>query len=197
MMACSLRCMTLRSPSPLQDAKPLQKQASYLFVFLIVLLGVGQSFVWDSYGASNGFWEFNPDKCTLRDDFPLPLEEVLWLFHHVLKTALYQLKAFELLPPATDAVGEPSPELRASISALLCALTAFGVWALGASPDDSVKCIGLVCAFFAPIWLIIWLIGGHYVLRHRDRLTWGWIAPGITVRAARCAPPCVRPSAAD
>ena len=151
---------------PLQDAKPLQKQASYLFVFLIVLLGVGQSFIWDSYGASNGFWEFNPDKCTLRDDFPLPLEEVLWLFHHVLKTALYQLKAFELLPPATDAVGEPSPELRASISALLCALTAFGVWALGASPDDSVKCIGLVCAFFAPVWLVIWQVEARAHLLH-------------------------------
>jgi hypothetical protein len=150
-----------------------------------VFVGVAQSFLWDSYGASRGFWEFNPLKCTLRDDLPLPLEEVLWLFHHVLKTAVYQLKAFELIPPNTSE-GPPSKELQASMTAALIALTAFGVWALAASPDDSVKCIGLVCAFFAPVWCLIWQIGSHFVLRHADRIAWGWFAPGITTVAIDC-----------
>ena len=41
---------------PLQQAKPLQKTTSYAFIVFIVLIGVGQSFIWDSYGASQGFW---------------------------------------------------------------------------------------------------------------------------------------------
>ena len=41
---------------------------------------------------------------------PHPLE-VLWLFHHVLKTALYQLKAVELVP-ADTAAGAPSAALQ-------------------------------------------------------------------------------------
>lgn len=89
--------LLLLSP-PLQQAQPLQKQAAYAFIGFIVFVGVFQSFIWDSYGAKMGFWEFNPAKCTLREEYPLPLEEILWLFHHVLKTALYQLKAFELIP---------------------------------------------------------------------------------------------------
>ena len=136
-------------------------------------------------GAQNGFWEFNPSKCTLRSDFPLPLEEVLWLFHHVLKTALYQLKAFELVDSNTGA-GAPTDAFRDQISVALVAASAFGLWALTISPDDSVKCIGLVAAFFAPIWLIIWQVGYQFVLRHADRLTWGWFAPGITTVLIDC-----------
>ena len=69
---------------------------------------------------------------------PLPLE-VLWLFHHVLKTALYQLKAFELVPAQT-AAGEPSATLKGGVSAALAASTAFGVWALAFAADDHVRC---------------------------------------------------------
>ena len=104
---------------------------------------------------------------------------MLWLFHHVLKTALYQLKAFELLP-ADETQGVPGSTLRGGVAGLLSALTAFGIWALLITEEPSVKCIGLVCAFFAPIWLLIWLVGGQFVLRHKDRIAWGWIAPGVT-----------------
>ena len=91
--------------------------------------------------------------------------QVLWLFHHVLKTSLYQLKAFELVPAQADR-GVPSPQLRASVTAALVAACAFGVWALVLSPDDSVKCIGLVCAFFAPVWLVIWQVEARAHLLH-------------------------------
>jgi hypothetical protein len=170
---------------PLQRAEPLQYRSAVAFVGFIVCVGVGQSFVWDAFGASNGYWEFNPTKCTLREDFPLPLEEVLWLFHHVLKTALYQLKAFELLP-ADETQGVPGSTLRGGVAGLLSALTAFGIWALLITEEPSVKCIGLVCAFFAPIWLLIWLVGGQFVLRHKDRIAWGWIVPGVTTVAIDC-----------
>jgi len=170
---------------PLQTAQPLQKQAAYAFVGFIVFVGVVQSYIWDSYGATLGIWEFNPAKCTLRESFPLPVEEVLWLFHHVLKTALYQLKAFELVP-ANTAAGAPSEELRAGVTATLAALIAFGVYALGFSPEDTVKCVGLVCAFFAPVWLLVWRVGGQFVLRHADRIAWGWAAPGITTTLIDC-----------
>jgi hypothetical protein len=93
--------------------------------------------------------------CTITTGFSRTPVQVLWLFHHVLKTALYQLKAFELVPADTSR-GLPSEELRSSVSAALASACAFGVWALAFSPDDTVKCIGLVCAFFAPVWLLIW-----------------------------------------
>lgn len=182
----ALPTLTLLSLSPpLQRANPLQKQMSYAFIVFIVCIGVAQSFIWDSYGASMGFWEFNPDKCTSRDDLAIPIEEVLWLFHHVLKTALYQLKAFELVGVQPDR-GVPSAQLRASVSALLVAACAFGVWALALSPDDTVKCIGLVCAFFAPVWLVIWQIGSQFVLRHANRITIGWFLPGVTTVLIDC-----------
>lgn len=170
---------------PLQEARPVQRQAAYAFVGFIVCIGVAQSFVWDSIGATAGYWEFNPTKCTLREDFPLPLEEVLWLFHHILKTALYQLKAFELLP-ANAALGTPSLALKGGVSAALAAASAFGWWALLLSDDSNVKCIGLVAAFFAPVWLVIWQIGAPFVLRHADRIAWGWFAPGITTVLIDC-----------
>ena len=148
-------------------------------------VGVAQSYIWDAYGATLGIWEFNPAKCTLRDDAPLPLEEVLWLFHHVLKTALYQLKAFELVP-ANTSVGAPPEGLRSGVTAVLLAAIAFGVYALGVGDDDAAKCIGLVCAFFAPVWLLVWRVGGQFVSRHADRITWGWLAPGITTTLIDC-----------
>jgi len=77
--------------------------------------------------------------------------------------------------------------LRGGINAALALATAFGVWALAApAEDDTFKCIGLVCAFFAPIWAIIWKVGSQFVLRHADRMTWGWFAPGITTVLIDC-----------
>ena len=59
-------------------------------------IAVAQAFVWDSVGANIGIWEFNPDKCTgLGTGTLLPLEEIAWLFHHVIKAALWQLKVCE------------------------------------------------------------------------------------------------------
>jgi hypothetical protein len=170
---------------PLQSSTPIYRQAAFSFVGFIVFIGVLQSFAWDSYGASNGFWEFNPTKCSLRDDFPLPVEEVLWLFHHVLKTSLYQLKAFELTTADTTQV-EPTARLSNTVVTTLVAVFAFGIWALGSQPDDSLRCIGLVAAAFTPIWLLIWQLGSQFVLRHADRLAWGWIAPGLTTVLIDC-----------
>jgi len=170
---------------PLESSQPLQKQAAYAFIGFIVFVGVFQSYIWDSYGATLGIWEFNPEKCTLRGSLPLPVEEVLWLFHHVLKTALYQLKAFEIVP-ANTALGAPSEQLRAGVTAMLVAAIAWGVWALGFSSEETIKCLGLVCAFFAPVWLLVWRVGGQFTLRHADRITWGWLAPGITTTLIDC-----------
>jgi len=182
----ALPTLTLLAISPpLQTAQPLQKQVAYAFVGFIVFVGVVQSLLWDSYGATLGIWEFNPEKCTLREEFPLPVEEVMWLFHHVLKTALYQLKAFELVPADTSR-GSPSAELQSAVSMTLVAAIVFGVYALGFSPDDTIKCIGLVCAFFAPVWLLIWQVGSQFILRHADRIAWGWLAPGVTTTLVDC-----------
>ena len=49
-----------------------------------------------------------------------------------------------------------------------------------------VKCIGLVCAFFAPVWLVIWQIGSQFVLRHANRITIGWFLPGVTTVLIDC-----------
>jgi len=182
----ALPTLTLLALSPpLQRVQPLQRQAAYAFVGFIVCVGVTQSYIWDAYGATLGIWQFNPDKCTLRESFPLPIEEVLWLFHHVLKTALYQLKAFEFIPAQTER-GAPSPEVGTRVSAALVVAIAFGVWALGFSSEDSVKCIGLVFAFFAPVWLLIWQVGGQFFLRHANRMTLGWLAPGVTTTLIDC-----------
>ena len=45
----SLPTLTLLAVSPpLQTARPLQKQAAYAFIGFIVLVGVVQSYIWDS-----------------------------------------------------------------------------------------------------------------------------------------------------
>ena len=106
---------------PLQSTRPLQKQAALAFVGFIVVVGVVQSYIWDAYGATLGIWEFNPAKCTLREEFPLPVEEVLWLFHHVTKTALYQCARARALrgptgPPARPPSGGSRAARRLSLS---------------------------------------------------------------------------------
>ena len=44
-----------------------------------------------------------------------------------------------------------SPALRRNVSLALLAAFGFGVYALGVSAEPSVKCLGLVAAFFAPV----------------------------------------------
>ena len=75
----------------------------------ILTIAVGQAFVWDSVGAQIGIWTFNPEKVTgLGAATLLPLEEILWLFHHVIKAALWTLKMSEwTLTAAPD--GTPAP----------------------------------------------------------------------------------------
>ena len=36
------------------------------------------------------------------------------------------------------------------------------------------------------VWLVIWRIGGHFVLRHADRVAWGVLAPGVTTTLIDC-----------
>ena len=93
----TLWLLTAGSPALLDDSSdPLKRRASFAFVAFILSIAVGQAFVWDSVGAQIGIWEFNPEKCTgLGESTLLPLEEILWLFHHVINAALWQLKIAE------------------------------------------------------------------------------------------------------
>ena len=93
----TLWLLTAGSPALLdENSDPLKRRASFAFVAFILSIAVGQAFVWDSVGAQIGIWEFNPEKCTgLGESTLLPLEEILWLFHHVIKAALWQLKIAE------------------------------------------------------------------------------------------------------
>ena len=66
------------------EGDPLRRTAAFSYITFILSIAVAQAFVWDSVGANIGIWEFNPAKCTgLGTGTLLPLEEVLWLFHHV------------------------------------------------------------------------------------------------------------------
>ena len=82
--------LTSGAPSLLsRDAAPLTRAASFNYLAFILCIAVAQAFIWDSVGAEIGIWQFNPLKCTgLGARSALPLEEVLWLFHHVVKAAL-------------------------------------------------------------------------------------------------------------
>ena len=85
------------------EAPALTRQASFAFIGFIVCIAVAQAFLWDSVGAQIGIWEFNPAKCTgLGEATLLPLEEVLWLFHHV---------RYGLKQPSTSRSGSAQPRL--------------------------------------------------------------------------------------
>ena len=100
----TLWLLTLGTPrllDPHGDA--LAREACIDFILFILCIAVAQAFVWDSIGARIGIWQFNPAKCTdFGDGSVLPIEEVAWLFHHVVKAALWQLKVFELPWTAAD-----------------------------------------------------------------------------------------------
>eukprot|EP00322_Chrysochromulina_rotalis_P014778 CAMPEP_0115863574 /NCGR_PEP_ID=MMETSP0287-20121206/18758_1 /TAXON_ID=412157 /ORGANISM="Chrysochromulina rotalis, Strain UIO044" /LENGTH=405 /DNA_ID=CAMNT_0003318023 /DNA_START=1 /DNA_END=1218 /DNA_ORIENTATION=+ len=166
----------------------LTRKASFSFIAFILTIAVAQAFVWDSVGAQIGIWEFNPQKSTgLGESTLLPLEEIAWLFHHVVKAALWQLKMSEWpLTAAPD--GPPAPlgrGVRSSGNALL-----FAVWIAGAAAllgdVDSVKCVGLVAAFFAPIFAIIFNLGSRYSRSHWRLFVSGWLPPGAWTVAIDC-----------
>ena len=77
---------------------------------------------------------FNSEKTTqaLGAWTLLPLEEVLWLFHHVVKAALWQLKIadFEIARQEGPAPARLPGEVRVAGNVLLSVLGACGVAAL-------------------------------------------------------------------
>ena len=136
--------------------------------------------IWDNVGAQLGVWEFNPAKCTdvtiLGSLNQLPMEEICWLFHHVLMASLFQLKCFEIFPREE---ARPLPPLVRNVGVvILTSLTAFGWWALVAMETTGVKCIGVVFAFFSPLWLMHWCLGERFVRSNLVRSAVGWLVPG-------------------
>lgn len=173
--------LTAGSPSLLRDkdASSLTRDASFSFLAFILAIAVAQAFVWDSVGAAIGIWEFNPEKTTgLGDSTLLPLEEIMWLFHHVVKAALWQLKMKDFT--WSQPTGEPeqlSPEVRTAVNSALLLLTFGGIYFLQ-SGYDGAKCIALVSAFFAPVLAIIFNIGSRYFKSHWPLFLAGWAPPG-------------------
>ena len=152
-------------------------------ILFIIAIAVLQAFVWDTVGAEIGIWQFNPEKCT---DFGgtaslLPLEEVLWLFHHVLKAALWQLKVSEFTRflGADNKTPEPLPDwVRGGGTLALVGMTLAGALTL-AGDADNYKCLGLVAAFFAPVAIIILNLGTRYWRSHWKLFLLGWLPPGL------------------
>ena len=182
--------LTAGKPTLLNEARsdPLARRASFAYIAFILSIAVGQAFIWDSVGAQIGIWEFNPAKCTgLGTATLLPLEEVLWLFHHVVKAALWQLKMSEWrLTMATDGSPAPmAPAVRAAGNVVLAASFVAGVAAL-LGEADSAKCLGLIAAFFAPVFAVIWNLGSRYWRSHWRLFVSGWLPPGAWTVAIDC-----------
>ena len=180
--------LTSGAPSLLsRDAAPLTRTASFNYLAFILCIAVAQAFIWDSVGAEIGIWQFNPLKCTgLGARSALPLEEVLWLFHHVVKAALWQLKVHEASWLAADRRPEPmDPRLREAGNYAFAALGVGGAWALQGDVD-SLKCLGLVAAFFAPVMGIIYNLGGRYFRSHWKLFLAGWAVPGLWTVGVDC-----------
>lgn len=132
--------------------------------------------------------QFNPAKTTgLGESTLLPLEEVLWLFHHVVKAALWQLKMNEWqLTAAPDGTPSPLPtSVRTVGNGLLFALWVGGVATL-LGDVDSAKCLGLIAAFFAPVFGIIFNLGNRYLRSHWRLFVSGWLPPGAWTVAIDC-----------
>ena len=187
----TLWLLTAGRPGMLDEkSDKLTQTASLSYIGFILSIAVAQAFVWDSVGAQIGIWEFNPQKCTGLNGSELPLEEIAWLFHHVVKAALWQLKMSEWsLAAAVD--GEPAPlapGARAAGNALLAAAGVGGLAALTATGADAdhLKCVGLVAAFFAPVLAICFNLGTRYLRSHWRLFAAGWLAPGLWTVAIDC-----------
>ena len=175
----------LRSSS--EGSSKLTRTASFAFLGFILTIAVLQAFVWDSVGAEIGIWQFNPEKTTgLGASTLLPLEEVLWLFHHVIKAALWQLKIadFDLAKPGAPPAPLPAAAMAGG-NAALAALAVGGAAAL-LGEYDSAKCVGLVAAFFAPVLAICFNLGTRYLRSHWRLFAAGWLAPGLWTVAIDC-----------
>lgn len=132
--------------------------------------------------------QFNPAKTTgLGENALLPLEEVLWLFHHVVKAALWQLKMNEWqLTAAPDGAPAPLPaSVRTAGNGLLFAIWIAGVATL-LGDADSAKCLGLIAAFFAPVFGIVFNLGNRYLRSHWRLFVSGWLPPGAWTVAIDC-----------
>lgn len=177
----TLWLVTVGKPTLLDEERDaLTRNASYAFISFILSIAVAQAFVWDSVGASIGIWEFNPQKSTgLGESTLLPLEEIAWLFHHVVKAALWQLKMSEwTLTAAPDGSPAPmEPAVRTAGNVSLLVLWVCGVAAL-VGDADSAKCLGLIAAFFAPVFAIVWNLGSRYWRSHWRLFLSGWLPPG-------------------
>ena len=185
----TLWLLTAGKPTMLNDERdPLKTTASFAYLAFILTIAVGQAFVWDSVGAQIGIWTFNPEKVTgLGAATLLPLEEILWLFHHVIKAALWTLKMSEwTLTAAPD--GTPAPmadSVRAAGNTVLAAMTLAGLAAL-AGDEDHHKCLGLIATFFAPVFAVVWNLGARYLRSHWRLFVSSWLPPGMWTVCIDC-----------
>lgn len=177
---------------PLHTAPPLMRRAGAFFLCFILCIAFVQASVWDNLGSQIGIWRFNPAKVTAVDlsrfgvATELPLEEILWLVHHVVMAALCQMRCFDWLRPSPEALWTPPRGLQLCACAALVAAFASGVWALCVSPDPGVKCLGLVASFFIPVLALLWLLGAPFWRRHARRFLAGWLVPSLTTICIDC-----------
>ena len=108
-------------------------------------------------------------------------EEVLWLFHHVLKTALYQLKALSSsrrIHPAAP------PMLRPDLGRPCCS---FSLWLVGTGHQPRRLREVHWPRRRSLLLLAHHMAGGVPVCPSPRRSpTWGWFAPGITTVLIDC-----------
>ena len=52
--------------------------------------------------------------------------------------------------------------------------------------DDSLRCLGLVASFFAPVFALILNLGSRYLLSHWRLFVAGWLPPGAWTVAIDC-----------
>ena len=162
-----------------KGSEPLRRQAAYTYIGFILSIAVAQAFVWDSVGATIGIWEFNDQKVTgLGDSTLLPLEEILWLFHHVIKAALWQVKVCEVPTVAAESLPLPLPPTTLAAGNVLLAAAFVGGAAALLGDVDECKCLGLIAAFFAPVLAVVWNLGARYLRSHWRLFVGGWVVPG-------------------
>jgi lycopene cyclase domain-containing protein len=184
----TLWLLTAGTPSLLRPeaSSKLTRDAAFSFVTFILAIAVAQAFVWDSVGAQIGIWQFNPEKTTGLDFALLPLEEILWLFHHVIKAALWQLKIADFVIARQTSEPAPLPgTVRTGGNLALLAVGISGALVL-TSDLDNFKCLGLIAAFFAPVFAIIFNLGERYFVSHWRLFLAGWALPGCWTVAIDC-----------
>merc|ERR1712018_528681 len=129
-MLLSIPTLLLIVSKPLANQPQIVRTAAKAYFCFILVIAVIFSLWWDNYGNQLGLWVFNDAKCTEFNVGPnhLPLEEVFWLFHHVILAALCQMKMFDLFGPNTATKTPVSGPTKAVVTLGLAGLSSYGLW---------------------------------------------------------------------